>query len=68
MPKNTSLGIVERLNKEINAGLADASIKEKLANLGASPLPMAPAEFSRFIESETAKWAKVVKFANIKME
>ncbi len=67
-PKNTPPEIVERLNREINAGLADPQLKAKLDELGSMPLPGSPADFGKFIANETAKWAKVVKFANIKAE
>lgn len=67
-PKNTPTEIIERLNKEINAGLADTQMKGKLSDLGSMPLPGAPADFAKFIANETEKWAKVVKFANIKAE
>ncbi len=67
-PKNTPTEIIERLNKEINAALADAKIRAQLANLGAVPMPMTPAEFGRLIADEIEKWAKVVKFAGIKAE
>jgi tripartite-type tricarboxylate transporter receptor subunit TctC len=65
-PRNTPTEIVEKLNKEINAGLADAKMKERLADLGGAVLPGSPAEFGKLIAEETEKWAKVVKFANIK--
>jgi tripartite-type tricarboxylate transporter receptor subunit TctC len=65
-PKNTPAEIVTRLNAEINAGLADAKIKERFAELGGVPLPMSPAEFSKFLAEETEKWAKVIAFAGIK--
>jgi tripartite-type tricarboxylate transporter receptor subunit TctC len=67
-PKNTPADIVERLNKAINADLADAAFKGKLADLGGVPAPMTPAEFGKFIADETTKWAKVNTFANIKVE
>jgi tripartite-type tricarboxylate transporter receptor subunit TctC len=67
-PTNTPEGIIEMLNKEINAGLADSKLKAKLADLGALPMPMTPAEFGRLIADETEKWATVVKFAGIKPE
>jgi tripartite-type tricarboxylate transporter receptor subunit TctC len=67
-PKNTPAEIVERLNKEINAGLVDPQLKAKLSDLGSMPLPGSPADFGKFLANETAKWAKVVKFANIKAE
>ena len=67
-PKNTPADIVESLNKAINADLADAAFKAKLADLGGEPKPMTPAAFGKFIADETEKWAKVNKFANIKAE
>jgi len=63
VPKNTPVVIIDRLNKAINAGLADPKIKERLAQLGTTILPGSPAEFGRFISEETEKWAKVVKFS-----
>ena len=67
-PKNTPAEIVERLNKEINAGLADPQFKARLVELGSMVLPGHLADFGKFIANETEKWAKVVKFANIKAE
>jgi tripartite-type tricarboxylate transporter receptor subunit TctC len=67
-PKDTPAEIVERLNKEINAGLADPQFKARLVDLGSMVLPGSPADFGKFIANETEKWAKVVKFANIKAE
>jgi tripartite-type tricarboxylate transporter receptor subunit TctC len=67
-PKNTSAEIIARLNREINAGLADPTIKARLADLGSVPMPMTPAEFGKLIAEETEKWAKVIKSANIKPE
>jgi tripartite-type tricarboxylate transporter receptor subunit TctC len=67
-PKNTPAEIIERLNKEINAGLADPKIKTRFAELGATVIPGSPAEFGKLIAEETEKWAKVVKFAGIKAE
>ena len=67
-PKNTPADIVETLNKEINAGLADPQLKGRLVELGSAVLPGSPADFEKFIANETEKWAKVVKFANIKAE
>jgi tripartite-type tricarboxylate transporter receptor subunit TctC len=66
--KNTPTEIVDKLNREINAGLADPKIKERLADLGGVPMPMTAADFCKFIASETEKWAKVIKFADIKPE
>ena len=67
-PRNTPAGIVERLNKEINAGLADPKLKVRLADLGSAPFVGSPSDFGKFIAEETVKWAKVVKFAGIKPE
>jgi tripartite-type tricarboxylate transporter receptor subunit TctC len=67
-PKATPQDIVERLNKAVNADLADAAFKAKLADLGGVPMAMTPAAFGTFIADETAKWAKVNTFANIKAE
>ena len=68
VPKNTSDGIVENLNKAINAGLDDPQFKAHLISLGGVPAPMSVAEFGSFIAAETQKWAKVVKFADVKPE
>jgi tripartite-type tricarboxylate transporter receptor subunit TctC len=67
-PKNTPAEIVEKLNKEINAGLADPKMKAQLADLGGTVLSGSPAEFGKLIAEDTEKWAKVVKFAGIKPE
>jgi tripartite-type tricarboxylate transporter receptor subunit TctC len=67
-PRNTPADIVAKLNGEINAGLADAKIKERLADLGGEPMPMAAADFAKFIVDETEKWGKVVHAAGIKAE
>jgi tripartite-type tricarboxylate transporter receptor subunit TctC len=67
-PKNTPAEIVDKLNKEINAALADRQIKARLADLGGTVLPGSPAVFEKLIAEETEKWAKVIKFAGIKAE
>ena len=67
-PKNTPAEIVTTLNAQINAGLADAKMKERFADLGGVPLPMSPAEFGKFLAEQTDKWAKVIAFAGIKPE
>jgi tripartite-type tricarboxylate transporter receptor subunit TctC len=64
----TPADVVERLNKEINAGLADPALTKRLAELGATPLKETPAEFAKFVAADTAKWSKVMKDANIKLE
>jgi tripartite-type tricarboxylate transporter receptor subunit TctC len=65
-PKNTPPEVIDMLNHAINAALADPKIKSRLAELGAVPMPMSPAGFGKFVADETAKWAKVIKFAGIK--
>jgi tripartite-type tricarboxylate transporter receptor subunit TctC len=65
-PRNTPAEIVDRLNKEINTGLADPKMKAKLADLGMALLAGRPGDFGKFIADETEKWGKVVKFASIK--
>jgi len=67
-PKNTPVGIIDKLNTEINAALADPKLKARLADLGGTPLPGTPAEFGKFIAEETEKWGKVIRAANIKAE
>ena len=67
-PKNTPVEIVDTLNKEINAGLADPKIKGQLAALGGTTLAGSPADFGKLIANETKKWAKVIRAANIKPE
>jgi tripartite-type tricarboxylate transporter receptor subunit TctC len=67
-PKNTPAEVVDKLNKEINAGLADPKMRARLAELGGTVLAGSPAEFGKLIAAETEKWAKVVKFAGIKMD
>ncbi len=67
-PKNTPAEIVGKLNREINAGIADPAMKARLAALGGEPLPGSSAEFGRLIAEETEKWAKVVRAAGIKPE
>ena len=67
-PKGTPPDIVELLNKTVNAALADPAIKARLESLGGVPNPMSSTQFRTFIAGETAKWAKVLKFANIKMD
>jgi tripartite-type tricarboxylate transporter receptor subunit TctC len=65
-PRNTPVEIIEKLNADINAGLADPKLKARFAELGATVSGGSPADFGRFIAGETEKWAKVVKFAGIK--
>jgi tripartite-type tricarboxylate transporter receptor subunit TctC len=65
-PKNTPVEIVENLNKEINAALADPEVKAHLADLGGTVIPGSPEQFAKLIADETEKWAKVIKFAGLK--
>lgn len=67
VPVRTPAEIVGKLNKEVNAALATPSVAATLAKLGADPAPMTPAQFAKFIADDTEKWAKVVKFAHIKL-
>ncbi len=67
-PKNTPAEIVGKLNREINAALADPKIKARLANLSSAPAPMSPADFEKIMVAETAKWAKVINEADIKLQ
>jgi tripartite-type tricarboxylate transporter receptor subunit TctC len=67
-PKNTPAEIIDRLNKEINAALADPKIKARLADLGGDVLALSPADFGKLIADETEKWRKVIRAANIKAE
>jgi tripartite-type tricarboxylate transporter receptor subunit TctC len=67
-PKATPAEIVEKLNKEINAALADPKMKARLADFGGTPLVGSPADFGKLIADETEKWGKVVKFVGIKAD
>ena len=67
-PKNTPPQIIDKLNKEINAGLADPKLKARLADLGGTVLPGSPADFGKHIAEETEKWGKAIRAANIKVE
>jgi tripartite-type tricarboxylate transporter receptor subunit TctC len=60
--------IVDRLNKEINAGLADTKLKARLADMGAAPIAGSPADFGKLIVAETEKWGKVIRASGIKAE
>ena len=65
-PRNTPREIIERLNADINASLADARLIARFAELGGTPMPMTPAEYGKLLIDETEKWAKVVKFSGAK--
>src|SRR5262249_39610964 len=66
VPKNTPTEVVNTLNEATNVALAEPKFKAQLADLGVEPMPMAPAEFAKFIADETEKWGKVIRAANIK--
>jgi tripartite-type tricarboxylate transporter receptor subunit TctC len=68
VPKNTPAKIIEKLNREIDAVVADPDTKTRLVGLGVEPRSMSPAEFGKFIADETGKWGKVIRAANIKPE
>jgi tripartite-type tricarboxylate transporter receptor subunit TctC len=67
-PKNTPAEIIDQLNREINAALADPTIKARFADLGGEVLPLSPSEYARRIAEETDKWAKVIKFSGATAE
>jgi len=68
-PKDTPAAIIDTLNKTINAAMADPTVKARLLDLGALVMPPnTPEEFGKFIAADTAKWTKVVKFANLRPE
>jgi tripartite-type tricarboxylate transporter receptor subunit TctC len=67
-PVNTPAAIVDKLNKEVNAALADRGLKGSVCRPGGTVLPGSPADFGKLIADETEKWGKVVKFAGIKVE
>jgi tripartite-type tricarboxylate transporter receptor subunit TctC len=67
-PRNTPGEIVDRLDREVRAGLADPGITQKLVNLGGTPMPMSSAEFGRLMVDETERWGGVIRKFNIKPE
>jgi tripartite-type tricarboxylate transporter receptor subunit TctC len=67
-PKNTPVDIIDRLNREINASLADPKMQARFADLGVEATAMTPAQFGRLLAAETEKWGKVIRAANIKVE
>ena len=67
-PKNAPKEIIDKLNQEINAGLAHPKIKTRLADLGGDVLALSPADLGKLIADETEKWGKVTRAANIKPE
>jgi tripartite-type tricarboxylate transporter receptor subunit TctC len=68
VPSKTPGELIDKLNKEINAFLADPNVRVRFADLSATVLPGSPADFGKLIAEDTEKWAKVVKFAGIKAE
>ena len=64
-PKNTPQDIIDKLNRETNAAVADANFEARLADLGGVGIKGSPAEFAKLIAAETDKWGKVIKFAGI---
>jgi tripartite-type tricarboxylate transporter receptor subunit TctC len=66
VPRKTPTEIVEKLNREINAALADPKLKARFADLGAELVSMTPAEFEKLVIDETEKWGKAVKFSGAK--
>ena len=68
VPKGTPADIVNKLNEAANAALADPKSKARLADLGVEAMPMTPAEFGKFVDSETAKWTKVIRTAGVTLE
>jgi tripartite-type tricarboxylate transporter receptor subunit TctC len=67
-PRGTPAEVIERLNREINAGLESPGIKARYADLGATAFAGSSTDFGKFIAEDTEKWAKVIKFANIRAE
>jgi tripartite-type tricarboxylate transporter receptor subunit TctC len=67
-PRNTAVAIIDKLNREINAGLSNPRIRARIADLGNTPLALSPSEYGKLLAEETEKWAKVIRAANIKAE
>jgi tripartite-type tricarboxylate transporter receptor subunit TctC len=67
-PRNTSSEIVAKLNNEMNAGLADAGVRARFADLGGNVIPGSPADFGKLVADEIEKWGKVVKFSGVRAE
>jgi tripartite-type tricarboxylate transporter receptor subunit TctC len=67
-PRDTPAEIIDKLNKEVNAALADPKMKARFADLGGTPLALTPAEYGKLLAGETEKWGKVIRSANIKSE
>ena len=67
-PRNTPVEIIDKLNREIDAGVADSKMKARLADLGGIALTGSPSDFGKLIVEETEQWGKVVKFAGVKAD
>jgi tripartite-type tricarboxylate transporter receptor subunit TctC len=67
-PRNTPADVIEKINREINAGLADPKMKARLADLGGTPIPGSPDDYGRLLAAEIEKWGKVIRAAHIKLE
>jgi tripartite-type tricarboxylate transporter receptor subunit TctC len=67
-PRSTPTDIIEKLNAEISAALADPRLQTRIADLGSVPLPMSPRELATLIAAETEKWAKVIRFSGAKAD
>src|SRR5262249_25028860 len=65
-PKNTPAAVIERLNREVNAGLADPALKARYTELGVTLLPGSPSDFAKLIAEDIAKWGKVIRAGNIR--
>jgi tripartite-type tricarboxylate transporter receptor subunit TctC len=64
-PNGTPADVIDKINKEVNAGLADTKLNARIAEFGGTPSPLSPAEFGKFIADETEKWRNVIRAANI---
>jgi len=64
-PHGTPADVIDKINKEVNAGLADSKLKARIAEFGGTPSALSPAEFGKFMADETEKWGKVIRAANI---
>jgi tripartite-type tricarboxylate transporter receptor subunit TctC len=67
-PRNTPVEVIDKLNREINAGLADPKLQARLVDVGGTVLAGSPADFGKLIAEDTEKWAKLIKLAGIKPE
>jgi tripartite-type tricarboxylate transporter receptor subunit TctC len=68
VPRGTPAAVIARLNREINAGLADPVVKKRLADVATTPIPQSPEEFGAYVAAEIDKWAKVIRAAKIRLE